>query len=91
MTCPACKQLADVVASSNAQAAALKAQREARVLRIKIKSVYGTAICYPANEAAELIAKISGTKTLNTAQLGYAARLGFQVQEVPAYGLAEVA
>lgn len=89
--CSMCKQLSDVVASSNAQAATLRAQREARVLQIKIKSVYGTAMCYPANEAAELIAKIAGTKTLNTAQLEYAVQLGFQIQEVPAYSLAGMA
>lgn len=91
MTCQACKQLADVVASSNAQAAALKAQRAARVLQIKIKSVYGTAMCYPANQAAELIAKIAGAKTLNTAQLEYAVQLGFVIEEVPAYSMKEAA
>ncbi len=57
------------------------------VLLIQIKSVYGNTLIYPANQAAELVAKIAGTKTLSNAQLAYAEQLGFLVQEAPAYQL----
>lgn len=62
-----------------------------KVVEIKVKSVYGNTLIYPANEAAELIAKIAGTKTLSNQVLAYAEQLGFQIKEVPAYQLAVAA
>ncbi len=51
-------------------------------LLIEVKDVYGVAKAYPKNEAAELFAKIAGTKTLCHETLAYAERLGFSIQEV---------
>lgn len=61
------------------------------VIQVQVRNVYGKPVVYPANEAAELIAAIAGTKTLSTATLAYARRLGFDIQQVEAYQLAEVA
>jgi hypothetical protein len=59
-----------------------------RVVKIKIKNVYGSLKIYPANQAAELFAAIAGVKTLSNVQLAYAERLGFQIKQVEAYQLA---
>ena len=59
-----------------------------QVIQVQVRSVYGAIKIYPANEAAELIAKIAGTKTISSAQLAYAKQLGFQVEQVEAYQLA---
>jgi hypothetical protein len=61
------------------------------VIQVQVRNVYGKPVVYPANEAAELIAAIAGTKTLSTATLAYARRLGFDIKQVEAYPLAEVA
>jgi hypothetical protein len=58
-----------------------------QVIQVQVKSVYGNTLIYPANEAAELIAKIAGTKTISPQALNYAKQLGLVVQEVPAYQL----
>lgn len=62
-----------------------------RVVQVQVKNVYGKAAVYPANEAAEFFAAIAGTKTLAPVVLAYARRLGFDIQQVEAYQLAEVA
>lgn len=58
-----------------------------QALQIELKSVYGKTLIYPANQAAKLIAKIAGTKTLSSQQIAWAKELGFEVQEVAAYQL----
>lgn len=58
-----------------------------QVIEVTIKNVYGKATVYPANEAAEFLAAIAGTKTLSTAVLAYARRLGFDIKQVEAYQL----
>lgn len=62
-----------------------------RVLQVQVKNVYGKATVYPANETAELFAAIAGTKTLAPVVLAYARRLGFDIQQVEAYDIAQVA
>lgn len=62
-----------------------------RVIQVQVKSVYGNTLIYPVNEAAQLIANIAGTKTLSNANLACAERLGFTIQQVPAYQLQGVA
>ena len=37
---------------------------------------------YPANEAAEILAAIAGTKTLSRADLDLAKKLGLQIEQV---------
>jgi len=53
-----------------------------RVIEIEVRNVFGNFTIYPANENAELIAAIAGTKTLTNAALAYAERLGFTIREV---------
>lgn len=62
---------------------AIKEAAAAMTIQIAIRNVFGVPKIYPANEPAELIAKIAGTKTLTNAQLAYAERLGFLVVTVP--------
>ena len=62
-----------------------------RVLQVQVRNVYGKPVVYPANEAAELIAAIAGTKTISTENLAYARRLGFDIKQVEAYPLQGVA
>lgn len=62
-------------------------ESEMQVIEVTIKNVYGQIKVYPANEAAQLIANIAGTKTLSNQQLAYAERLGFQIKQVEAYQL----
>lgn len=53
-----------------------------QVVQIEVKSVYGVDKIYPVNEAAQLIAKIAGTKTLSTQNIIDLGTLGFEVVEV---------
>jgi len=56
-------------------------------LRVRVERVYGRYTIYPANETAELFARIAGTKTLTNSNLGLAERLGFLIEQVPAVSL----
>ena len=53
-----------------------------RTLLIEVKNVYGNDLIYPRNEAAQIIAKIAGKKTLSNVDLLDAERLGFTVEHV---------
>lgn len=55
---------------------------EKLVIQVEVKTVYGVDKIYPANQAAEILAKIAGTKTLNNTDCALAAALGFTVEEV---------
>lgn len=58
------------------------------VVQVEVKSVYGVNKIYPANEAAKILARIAGTKTLSTADLKNANALGLEVVEANRnYGL----
>ena len=55
-------------------------------ITVRIRSVYGIETVYPACPAAELFAKIAGTKTLTRHALRDIAALGYQInveQEQP--------
>lgn len=52
------------------------------VIQVEIKSVYGALKAYPANEAAELLAQIAGTKTIASHTLALAERLGMVIKQV---------
>lgn len=56
-----------------------------QVLQFHVRSVYGNELIYPANRAAELFAKVSGTKTLLPYVLEAAEELGFTLQQVHSY------
>jgi hypothetical protein len=62
---------------------------KSKVLLVKIQNVFGVQKIYPANDVAELFAKIAGTKTLSGANITYAAQLGYSIQQVEAYSLSE--
>lgn len=62
-----------------------------QVVQIQIRSVYGAIKYYPANQAAELIAQIAGTKTLSAQAIKLAVQLGMQIEYVNAYAAAEIA
>lgn len=57
------------------------------VLKIKIKSVYGNEMIYPANDVAEKFCNLLGKKTLSDRDLGVIIQLGFKVEQVNAYQL----
>ncbi len=61
---------------------------EKPVIKVEVRNVFGVFKIYPMNEAAELIAKIAGTKTITNEALAYAERLGFLVEEVAVKKLA---
>ena len=45
--------------------------------------VYGRVMCYPANDAARLLASIAGQKTLSIGTLRAAQALGLKVEVAP--------
>ena len=44
---------------------------------VDIKSVYGNRTVYPANQTAELLAQLAGTKTLTETTITLAKQLGY--------------
>jgi hypothetical protein len=52
------------------------------IAQVWIREVYGNTTIYPANEQAELLAKIAGTKTLTTSTVELAKKLGFTFEVV---------
>lgn len=48
---------------------------------VRFDRVYGNVVCYPANQQAEVLARIAGTKTLLPRTLSGARALGLQVEE----------
>lgn len=55
------------------------------ILKIKIKSVYGNELIYPANETADLFCKLLGKKTFNQRDLEAIKALGYTIEQVNAY------
>lgn len=49
---------------------------------VRFDRVYGNLVCYPANQQAEVLARIAGTKTLLPRTLAGARALGLQVMEM---------
>jgi hypothetical protein len=47
---------------------------------VEPRNNYGTTVFYPVNEAAKLIAKIAGTKTLSMSVIQKAKQLGFLIE-----------
>lgn len=56
---------------------------------VKIKDVYGKPTVYPVNEAAKLLAKLAGTKTLTVEALSVITALGYNVSTVSAWATLE--
>ncbi len=61
------------------------------VIQVEIKSVYGALKAYPANESAELLAQIAGTRTLASHTLALAERMGMVIKQVQPNQLREIA
>jgi hypothetical protein len=55
---------------------------ETKTVEIEVRSVYGNTLIYPANEAAQIFAKIAGKKTLDKSDLNLIRALGFEVEQV---------
>lgn len=49
---------------------------------VRFDRVYGNVVCYPANQQAEVLARIAGTKSLLPRTLAGARALGLQVDLV---------
>lgn len=52
-------------------------------LLIAFRSVYGQTLAYPINEQAQLLAKLTGRKTLTAEALRTAQLMGFRVVHYP--------
>lgn len=53
-----------------------------KIIEVEVKSVYGNTLIYPANDAARVLARIAGKKTLSVADLQNAGLLGLEVVEI---------
>jgi hypothetical protein len=60
------------------------------VVLVEVRNVYGRDTIYPANDNAERLAAIAGTKTLQPRHLELARGLGLEVREVTQQKLANV-
>lgn len=58
-----------------------------KIVEVNLKSVYGEVKAYPANQAAQLFADLSGTKTLTTQALRTIKALGYEIKSVDALAL----
>lgn len=54
-------------------------------IQIKIKSVYGNQLIYPANDTAEKFTTLLGKKTFTQTELEIIKSLGFHIEQVNAY------
>jgi hypothetical protein len=54
----------------------------AMIAQVTIKQVYGVNTVYPANDKAQLIARLAGTKTLTSETIETARALGFDFQVI---------
>lgn len=48
-------------------------------IQVTVRQVYGVPTIYPANDAAKVLARIAGTRTLTVATLDLARELGMRV------------
>lgn len=60
------------------------------VITVTLREVYGQVKAYPANEQAQRLADLVGTKTLTIDTLRGAARMGFRFQYVDRFSAQEV-
>lgn len=57
------------------------------VVQVKIKSVYGNKLIYPANETAEKLTQLLGRKTFSNTDLARLQDLGYVIEQVHAFTL----
>lgn len=53
-----------------------------KIIEVEVKSVYGNTLIYPVSDAAKVLARIAGKKTLSVADLQNAGQLGLEVVEI---------
>lgn len=53
-----------------------------KVIEVEVKSVYGCDKIYPANDAAKVLAELTGKKTFSVTDLRNAGALGLEIVEV---------
>lgn len=53
-----------------------------QVVMIEVRSVYGVAKLYPANDAARTFAEIAGTKTLSPSVVRQIQSLGYEIVSI---------
>ena len=52
------------------------------IIQVEARTIYGTLKFYPMNEAAHLLCRLTGTKTLSREALALANKLGHQTTEI---------
>ena len=58
------------------------ADRRPPTVQVVFRDVYGTQMCYPANESAHIFAALTKKKTLDSADRARIERLGFRIEQV---------
>ena len=58
------------------------ADRRPPTVQVVFRDVYGTQMCYPANEEAHLFAALTKKKTLDSADRARIEQLGFRIDVV---------
>lgn len=53
-----------------------------KIIEVEVKSVYGNTLIYPANDAARVLARTFGKKTLSVVDRANAGLLGLEVVEI---------
>ena len=53
-----------------------------KIVKVEVKSVYGTTYYYPANENAKHFAHVAGTKTIIPDHFKYIRMLGFKIEPI---------
>ena len=56
------------------------------IVQIQIRNVYGNDVAYPANDPADCIANIAGTKTLTRNTLVNVLAMGCTIEEIDRHG-----
>ena len=54
-------------------------------IKIRLKSVYGNTLIYPANEIAEQLVKLTGRKTFNKDDLKIVKELGYTIEQIDTF------
>ncbi len=67
-----------------------KKGHDMEVIQIQIKQVYGNYLYYPANDGAQVFARLAGKKTFSQADIASIRQLGFSIEYINANQALEV-
>jgi hypothetical protein len=56
------------------------------LITVQFKNVYGNELCYPMNEAGQILKDLLGKRTINARDVEYCQRLGMRFEEVDRFG-----